>query len=84
MIQQSNNIQDSSTNMMGFLVDDLLDFAQINAGKFRKVVTNFDIKEAVNEVVSIQKDKASMAGIKLSCNYYQQAIFDGKEVDSLF
>ena len=44
MIQQSNNIQDSSTNMMGFLVDDLLDFAQINAGKFRKVVTNFDIK----------------------------------------
>ena len=35
MISQSNGIQDSSTNMMGFLVDDLLDFAQINAGKFR-------------------------------------------------
>ena len=84
MIQKSNNIQDSSTNMMGFLVDDLLDFAQINAGKFRKVVTNFDLKEAVNEVVSIQKDKASMAGINLTCNYYRQPIFDGREVDSLF
>lgn len=37
MMDQSNKISDSSTNMMGFLVDDLLDFAQINAGKFRKV-----------------------------------------------
>lgn len=27
MIDQSNKISDSSTNMMGFLVDDLLDFA---------------------------------------------------------
>ena len=44
--------------MMGFLVDDLLDFAQINAGKFRKVITSFDLKEAIQEVVSIQKDKA--------------------------
>ena len=47
MIEQSNSIQESSTNMMGFLVDDLLDFAQINAGKFRKVVTNFDVKDAI-------------------------------------
>jgi hypothetical protein len=47
MIEQSNSIQDSSTNMMGFLVDDLLDFAQINAGKFRKVVTSFDVKDAI-------------------------------------
>lgn len=27
MIDQSNKISDSSTNIMGFLVDDLLDFA---------------------------------------------------------
>ena len=53
MISQSNGIQDSSTNMMGFLVDDLLDFAQINAGKFRSVVTSFDIKSAIDEMISI-------------------------------
>ena len=58
--------------MMGFLVDDLLDFAQINAGKFRKVITSFDLKEAIQEVVSIQKDKAQMGGIGLNCSYHQQ------------
>ena len=48
---------------MGFLVDDLLDFAQINAGKFRKVITSFDLRDAIQEVISIQKDKANMGGI---------------------
>ena len=56
--------------MMGFLVDDLLDFAQINAGKFRKVVTHFDVRDAIEEVVSIQNDKAKMAGIKLKSFYH--------------
>jgi signal transduction histidine kinase len=60
MISQSNKISDSSTGMMGFLVDDLLDFAQINAGKFRKVCKEFDLREAVDEMISIQHEKALM------------------------
>jgi len=51
MISTSNKIQESSSNMMAFLVDDLLDFAQLNAGKFRKVMKKFDFKEAVDEIV---------------------------------
>lgn len=51
--------------MMSFLVDDLLDFAQLNAGKFRKVCKPFDLKEAIEEIISIQKEKAKMAGIEL-------------------
>lgn len=74
MIQASNQIQDSSANMMSFLVDDLLDFAQLNAGKFRKVIKLFNLKEAINEVVSIQKEKATMAGIKLLCKFKPQII----------
>ena len=50
---------------MSFLVDDLLDFAQLNAGKFRETIKEFDLKEAIDEVISIQKDKANMMGIKL-------------------
>ena len=55
--------------MMAFLVDDLLDFAQLNAGKFRKTVKKFDLKDAIEEMISVQKDKASMGGIQLSCEY---------------
>ena len=53
MISTSNKILESSTSMMSFQVDDLLDFAQLNAGKFRKVIKLFDLKEAVEEVVEI-------------------------------
>ena len=69
MIRSSNKIQDSSSSMMSFLVDDLLDFAQINSGKFRKVIKEFDLNEAIEEVISIQKEKAAMGGIRLSCAY---------------
>ena len=35
-IGQSINIQSSSTKILRFLVSDILDFAQIKGGKFRK------------------------------------------------
>ena len=38
---------------MSFLVDDLLDFAQLNAGKFRRVIKEFDLADALAEVISI-------------------------------
>lgn len=56
MIQTSNSIQESSANMMIFLIDNLLDFAQLNAGKFRKLVRQFNVKDAIQECVKIQKE----------------------------
>ena len=53
MISQSSKIQDSSANIMSFLVDDLLDYAQLNAGKFRKVEKVFNLKEAIQEIIDI-------------------------------
>jgi len=38
---------------MSFLVQDLLDFAQINAGKFRKNIKEFNIREAIEEVMCV-------------------------------
>ena len=57
---------------MSFLVDDLLDFAQLNAGKFRKVIKEFDLGDAIAECISIQHDKAKMMGIKLRSHYKMQ------------
>lgn len=74
MIQGSNSIQESSANMMSFLVDDLLDFAQLNAGQFRKIIKQFDVKDAIQECVRIQAEKAKMQGIKLTSKYVPQVI----------
>ena len=46
-------VQESSANVMSFLVQDLLDYAQIKAGKFRKNISNFDIRKSIETVMCI-------------------------------
>eukprot|EP00356_Strombidium_inclinatum_P011678 CAMPEP_0170485268 /NCGR_PEP_ID=MMETSP0208-20121228/4574_1 /TAXON_ID=197538 /ORGANISM="Strombidium inclinatum, Strain S3" /LENGTH=162 /DNA_ID=CAMNT_0010758865 /DNA_START=268 /DNA_END=756 /DNA_ORIENTATION=+ len=74
MMKVSTKIQESSANIMNFLVDDLLDFSQLNAGKFRQVLSTFNLKEAIDEVLAIQKEKAEMKGISLSAVYKPQLL----------
>jgi len=52
---------------MKFLIQDLLDFAQIKNGKFRKNMKLFDVINAVHRVMDIQRDKAKSLGIKFEC-----------------
>ena len=59
------NVQESSANLMEFLVQDLLDYAQLKAGKFRKNINTFNIEEAVEQVCCIQRHKAQKQGIEL-------------------
>ena len=42
---------------MKFLIQDLLNFAQMKAGKFRKVLEEFNVKDAIEEMMSIEIDK---------------------------
>lgn len=56
----------SSSKILCFLVNDILDFSQLRSGKFRKDIANFNIKEAVEEIVQIQREKAEFCGINLS------------------
>lgn len=44
----------SSANVLTFIVQDLLDYAQIKSGKFRKNIHEFNIIEAIEEVMLIQ------------------------------
>ena len=50
---------------MGFLIQDLLDFAQIKTGKFRVNVKEFNIREAFEEVMSIQREQATAKGVEM-------------------
>jgi signal transduction histidine kinase len=50
---------------MKSLVNDLLDFAQLSNGKFRKVEENFNIRKTINEVIRIQEYKAMKKGVKI-------------------
>ena len=54
---------------MTFIVQDLLDFAQIKSGKFRKNISQFNILDAVDQVMSIQSVKAKEQGIKFTSKF---------------
>ena len=54
---------------MKFLIQDLLDFAQMKAGKFRKVLEEFNVKDAIEEMMSIEIDKAKNKGVNLVVEY---------------
>ena len=63
------DIQESSTKLLNFYVADLLSLSQINKKKFRKNISKFDIREAVQEIVEIQRDKLSFNRINLKTEY---------------
>ena len=44
---------DASAKILECLVQDLLDYAQIKAGKFRMNLTNFDIRNTIEGVIGI-------------------------------
>ena len=75
-IEDSNKIQDSSTNVMKYMIQDLLDFAQIKSGKFNQKIKQFDVQLAITEIADIQQHKAVSQGIDL------QIIFEGFENDN--
>jgi signal transduction histidine kinase len=49
--------------MMSFMIQDLLDYSQIKSGKFRKNINKFNIRDSIEEVMSIQRSKADEQGI---------------------
>ena len=50
---------------MQFTVQDLLDYAQIKADKFRKTITKFNVIETVKKVIQMQQKQADEKNVKL-------------------
>lgn len=68
-LKESINIQSSSTKILQFLVNDTLDFGLLRAGKFRKNSFNFNIKEAVQEMILVLQQKAEFCGVNMASSF---------------
>ena len=55
----------SSAKIIQFLVQDLLDYSQINQNKFRQNIKQFDLQRSIEEVMSIQRIQAEDKGVEL-------------------
>jgi signal transduction histidine kinase len=84
-LNSSWKIQHSSANVLTFIVQDLLDYAQIKSGKFRKNIMEFNVINAVEEIMIIQQRKAVDNNIRLHATF-ENIRSDGQdhEIDHQF
>jgi signal transduction histidine kinase len=54
---------------MRFMIQDMLDLAQIKSGKFRKNISEFNIKKSVQKVMDIQSQQAVDKKLALTCEF---------------
>ena len=59
----------SATKILGNLINDMLDYAQLSAGNFRKLMKNFNLIESVEDVIKIMRFKADQFGIAIEVNF---------------
>lgn len=84
-LEESTNVQISSCEILKFFLNDMLDYAQMSAGQFRKFFKSFDLVESVGEILSILRFKADELGIDLEmdfANFKNERQDDGNQIDS--
>ena len=73
----------SSTKIMKNLIQDLLDFTQIKAGKFRMNLASFNIRDTIQEIQEIQKRQAESKNITLTAEFNGIALSDENGEDEV-
>ena len=53
LLREGKKVQEYSVNFIKFLVQDLLDYAQINSKKIKSNIKKFDIRNCVQDVVKL-------------------------------
>ena len=76
-LQDGLKVQDSSAKIMSFLVQDFLDYAQIKSGKFRTNIKPFNVREVIEKVICIQREKAEDSGLELKGEFINIKEDDG-------
>ena len=62
---ESCKISKTSSKLMLYNVEDLLDYGQMESGNFRKNIQQYDVKKAIQEILNVQNYKASDKKINL-------------------
>ena len=64
-------MQVSASKILNFLINNMLDYALLSAGQFRKFVKKFDLKESIDDVVKILKLKADELNINIQVKIHK-------------
>ena len=56
--EESIKLHLSASKILSFLINDMLDYAQLSAGQFRKLIKQFDLVSSIDDIVRIMAFKA--------------------------
>ena len=62
-------MQLSATKILTFLINDMLDYAQLSAGQFRKQVREFDLIKSVDNVIKMMQLKSNGLNILIESDF---------------
>ena len=65
----AQRITSSSSKLMKFMIADILDFARMKENKLVTTLEEFDIRQIVGEMVSIQQFQAEKLGVTIEKHY---------------
>lgn len=71
----------TSSKLLLYHVEDVIGLAQIKSGKFTKILEDFDIKTAVEDIVSIQKLSAIQKKVEITCEFFNFPKFSDQTPD---
>ena len=63
-------MQLNATKILNVIIHDMLDYAQLSAGQFRKFVKKFNLIEVIYDVFTIMNHKAIVLGITVQIDVH--------------
>lgn len=60
----------TSSRLLLYHVEDVIGLAQIKSGKFTKILEEFDVKSAVEDIMSIQNLSAQQKKVSMTCQFF--------------
>ncbi len=77
-----NEIALKNSHLLNFLVHDILDYSMLTKGCLRTSTQKFNIVDAVNDILDLEREQAELKGIQLLCEHQlsiaEQEIFSDK------
>ena len=68
-LKKSVTICKSSEGILNYLMNDMVDYAHIKANKFMRMKSEFNLKECIDEVLTITQFKAEYLRISIKCSF---------------
>ena len=81
--EDSTEMQLSATKILTFLINDMLDYAQLSAGQFRKFSKEFDFIKSVDDVAKIMRLKADELKIIIDINLSSLVNHEKKHISAI-